>query len=156
MAEKTSGQFAGIALFLMIALAAGYAYFVHDWYWNYSAVICTEKMKLNAHPAEYYYVPEPMPNQGQDYIGSSNFWGNDVISEFFANVFALMARWADETIVPWFYNQAAPRWNTFAAEESHRKILAAIVGILYAASVTKVVSLGIEWLHDRVADGSKT
>jgi len=151
MAEKTSGQFVGIALFLTIAMAAGYAYFVHDWYWSQSAVICTPEMKLNC------YVPDPAPDQDLIYAAPNNFWGNDIISEFFANVFALIARWADEAIVPWFYNQLAPQWNIYAADESHRKILAAIVGILYAASATKVVSLAIEWFHDKIADGgSKT
>jgi hypothetical protein len=156
MAEKTSGQFVGVALFLTIALASCYIYFVHDWYWNQSALICTQDMKLNAHPTQYCYIPDPGPDHDQTYDGLKAFWGDDIISQFFENV-SLIERWAEETIVPWFYTQVAPRWNAYAADVNHRKILAAIVGILYAASTTKVVSLAIEWVHDKVAGaGEKT
>jgi hypothetical protein len=152
MAEKTSGQFVGIALFLTLGLAVGYLYFVHDWYWNRSAVICTPEMTLHARQTEYCYVPDPGPEHDQPFE-RRDFWGGDIISRFFENLSQLVIRWAEETIVPWFYNQVAPGWNAYAADENHRKILAAIVGVLYAASATKVVSLAIEWFHDKVADG---
>lgn len=152
MAKKTSGQFVGFALLLTLGLAVGYIYFVHDWYWNQSAVICTPEMTLHARHTEYCYVPDPGPEHDQTF-GGRNFWGDDIISRFFENLSQPIVRWVEETIVPWFYDQVAPGWNAYAADENHRKILAAIVGILYAASVTKVISLTIEWFHYKVAGG---
>ncbi|QBR71712.1 hypothetical protein CU048_10985 [Beijerinckiaceae bacterium] len=157
MAEKTSGQFVGTALLLTIGVAAGYIYFVHDWYWNHAALICTPDLKLTAQPSDYCYVADPPPEHYETYAGAHSFWGDDIISNFFANIFQLILRWTNETIVPSFYDYIAPLWNTYAADENHRKALAAIIGILYAAGATKVVSLAVEWAHEKaVGGGSKT
>lgn len=124
MAEKISGQFIGTALLLTIGVAAGYIYFVHDWYWNHAALICTPDLKLTAQPSDYCYVADPPPEHYETYAGAHSFWGDDIISNFFANIFQLILRWANETIVPSFYDYIAPLWNTYAADENHRKALA--------------------------------
>ena len=150
---KKSGRFVVVALLLTIGLAAGYIYYVHDWYWYHSAIICTPELKINARPADYCHVSEHRPDDYDPYLGQNKFWGDDIISNFFANLSQLIMKYiievANVTIVPWFNDRFVLEWNTFAADEKHRATVAAIFGILYAASATKVLSR----LHDKIADG---
>src|SRR5271157_2288272 len=100
MAEKTSGAFVAGALVLVIALAGAYVIFIHDWYWNHAALICTPRMEAAAAPADYCYVPDPALNADTDiYAGMKSFWGDDTVSRFFDNLSQLVLRWVDETIV---------------------------------------------------------
>jgi hypothetical protein len=83
--------------------------------------------------------------------GMDQFWGDDVISNFFRNGFLLIYRWSSEILSPWFELDVVPAWNGFFAAddstaEAHRTALAYVAAAVFVAFLGAVAIKTFDWL----------
>jgi hypothetical protein len=104
--EKVNESFVLIALLLLVGAEIFYVIFVHHWYW-YEGAMLDKNYGCG-------YVDDQM-------IVWKCWWQQDVISTFFVGTLYLKV--------------FVPAWNSFISNEWRRVPLAALVSLIYTASL---------------------
>ncbi len=164
----------------IIAIAAFYISAGHEWYFDGKMLLCT--YEEISKPTSWCHRPDPPAstpevrarpsdcvtrartadeilacnyseyNRGYDEL--KKFWGDDIISKFFENIYNMFKRWFMEWVNGWFWPEFAPKWNTFFSADTteashHRLAFGIVVAIFYAQLVSKVIGSTFDWLHGK-------
>lgn len=126
----------------IITCAVAYGMFIDKWYWKERAQIVLNQPA----PAEFQTSPA-CPRNGvirengvfpevdelladnfrcynDKYIGLHQFWGDDVISNFFANISRFLGKRFTEWFYPWYVDSFVPWWNRTMEPDSMREAVA--------------------------------
>ena len=131
-----------------------YLFIVSNWYWQCAAqidgdtlapVACDTHGPIQPPPEPATAANLPIEQQAWPRFGAGNrnygntgrFWGDDVVSQFFAQVFALAGRVAE----PFVAETVVPGWNRWMESDVNRRTLLGALSIVLGA-------LAKEWAKD--------
>jgi len=87
------------------------------------------------------------------YNGLSQFWGDDLISNLFANIGAFLMRWFVQIVNPIFNDQFVPAWNNYfaggdAQSVSHRTVAIYLAQALFIIIAGVAAKMTFDWLQE--------